>query len=189
MLCSGVFFATTASRPCVFHSPSLASESLSLACPRESNQREGHPGCDASAARRFAAGGRVPLTAHPVPQRNRRDPSRRPLRAFSAALRRPTRGPRARAPSSAFGTFSRTREKGIVFIGWALAHRWESGGPRPTLSFDLRPPPLGAANEKTPGREAVFAKSNKSEAKALGPVFAGMTKLGGFREVGRLSPE
>jgi len=38
-------YAITDSRPCVFHSPSMASESLSLACPRESNQREGHPGC------------------------------------------------------------------------------------------------------------------------------------------------
>ena len=36
-------FARTDSRPCVFSSAILAAESLSLACPRESNQREGHP--------------------------------------------------------------------------------------------------------------------------------------------------
>ena len=113
--------------PVFFHSPSLASESLSLACPRESNQREGHPGCGAAAARRFATGGRVPLTAHPVPQRNRRDPSRRPFGPF-------------RPPSAAPHGAQDQEHSDAAFIGWALAHRGENGGPRPTLSFDFGVP-------------------------------------------------
>jgi len=84
--------------PVFFHSPSLASESLSLACPRESNQREGHPGRGASAARRFATGGRVPLTGHPWPAPEEARSLALPLRALSSALRRPTRGPGSRAP-------------------------------------------------------------------------------------------
>src|SRR4051794_25099844 len=55
-------FATTDSRPCVVSSAFLAAESLSLACARESNQREhtltaavaGEAGDVASALRRFA---------------------------------------------------------------------------------------------------------------------------------------
>ena len=85
-------FATTASRPCVFHSPSLASELLLFACPKRSNQEKGHPGWGASAARRFATGGRGSLTGHPWPDSELARFLRATLRAFSSALRRPTRG-------------------------------------------------------------------------------------------------
>ena len=55
----------------VFSTRIPARGSLSLACPRESNQREGQPGCRAR-LRGFAAGGRVPLTGHPWPDSGRR---------------------------------------------------------------------------------------------------------------------
>jgi len=56
----------------------------------------------------FATGGRVPLTAHPVPQRNRRDPSRRPFGPFRPPFAAPHGDPGSKAKQS---------------IGWALAHR------------------------------------------------------------------
>ena len=122
LLRSGAFSRKPPHVPVFFHSPSLASESLSLACPRESNQREGHPGCGASAARRFATGGRVPRTGHPWPAAESARSIAPTLRAFSAALRRPTRGRDIErplppsAPSPASGgreccSFSRLREK------------------------------------------------------------------------------
>ena len=63
---------------------------------KESRQRNtpqrlapfGHP------ARKVRVIGRVPLIAHPVQQRNRRDPSRRPLRGLIVRCRRKAMGPR-----------------------------------------------------------------------------------------------
>jgi len=95
--------ATTDPHPCVFRSPSLASESLSLACPRESNQREGHPGWGASAARRFATGGRVPLTGHPWPAaESARSLAPTPAGPFRPPSAAPHGDPESRAKQSSF---------------------------------------------------------------------------------------
>ena len=97
----------------------------------------------------FAAGGRVPLTAHPVPQRNRRDPSRRPLRGLFVRPPPPHTGPRsrdtARAPPFRLRHLPPQAGEGNAFIGWALAHR--------LLLFGV---PLGAARtrRKKPARVA-----------------------------------
>jgi len=95
-------YAKTDSRPCVFHSHP-ASGSLSLACPRESNPREGQPGWDAGCAGSLRSAG-VPLTGHPVLLRNERDPSRSPALMRGpgpSALRRPTRAPRSKDEAKA----------------------------------------------------------------------------------------
>ena len=93
-------FAKTDSRPCVVPSAFLADGSLSLACARESNQREHTLGvAPALCAGSLRAAG-VRLTAIPGLQRNERDPSRSPARC--AGLFRPPfaaaqRDPRSRA--------------------------------------------------------------------------------------------
>ena len=101
-----LLLATTASRPCVFHSPSMASESLSLACPRESNH------CAAGAAR----------TAELAPKGRR-------ARMPGVKRRAPRLGQDQERPlpPSAPSPASGGRE---ALIGWALAHRlWLFGGP------------------------------------------------------------
>ena len=128
LLCSGVFFANPPHIPVFFLSPSMASESLSLACPRESNQREGHPGRGASAARRFATGGRVPLTGHPWPAAE----SARSLAPTPSGLfvrpSPPHTGPRIKSAPFRLRHLPPQAGEGNCFIGWALAHRRESGG-------------------------------------------------------------
>jgi hypothetical protein len=76
----------------------LAPKGRRAGCPesREVTKRKGIPGV-APAAALWVRYGR-PGFARVL---------RATLRAFSAALRRPTRGPRSRAPSSAFGTCTR----------------------------------------------------------------------------------
>ena len=81
-------FAITDSRPCVVSSAVLAAESLSLACARESNQREHTLGVAPGAVRRVRYG-RPGFCRQSVPglRQKRRDPSRRPARC--AGLIRP----------------------------------------------------------------------------------------------------
>ena len=82
-----VCFARTASRPCAFSLAILASESLSLACPRESNQREGHPRYRGRRLQPATSRGRCggSLTAHPCADSERARLLRAPLRAFPSA--------------------------------------------------------------------------------------------------------
>ena len=120
-------FARTDSRPCVFPSAILASGSLSLACPRESNQRKRHPRCR---ARRCATGSLraagVSLTAHPVPQRNERDPSRSPACGARGLSVRPS--PRLR------GTRDQERK---ALLRLALTWLLRQGLPRSALPGSL----------------------------------------------------
>ena len=83
-------FARTDSRPCVVPSAFLADGSLSLACARESNQREHTLGvAPALRAGSLRAAG-VLLTGHPGLQPNERDPSRSPARDARACSVRPS---------------------------------------------------------------------------------------------------
>ena len=81
----------------------LPSESLSLACARESNQREAHPGCHARRAMRsgFARTCRGSLNAHPCACNERARIVRAPLRAFRQARAAANGDPGSQARSKA----------------------------------------------------------------------------------------
>jgi hypothetical protein len=81
----------------LFRPPSMADESLSLACPRESNQREhtlaaAVAGHRARRLKRGHSGGS--LTAHPCADSERARVARAPLWAFSSGPRRSREGTR-----------------------------------------------------------------------------------------------
>jgi hypothetical protein len=76
------------------------------------------------------------------------------LRAFSATLRRPTRGPDQERPSSAFGTFSRKREKeqhSLLPLAGEGARRADEGNrsePIPSFALALRGSPFAARSRR-----------------------------------------
>ena len=79
-----------------------ASGFLSLLVQRKEPKKHAPAPCAVRApARTVRVSGRVPLIAHPVQQRNRRDPSRRPLRGLIARCRRKAMGPPGRAKARA----------------------------------------------------------------------------------------
>jgi len=85
-----------------FHSSFGRAGSFLCSC-KERNQRNTPQRLapDAHRARRVRVSGRVPLIAHPVQQRNRRDPLRRPLRGLIVRCRRKAMGPPGRAKARA----------------------------------------------------------------------------------------
>src|SRR5690606_33568619 len=82
------------SRSTAFDIRFATAESLSLACPRESNQREGHPtSAPASQVREPEPGF---STAHPVLTKTRVHPCTRPLRGLIVSVSPLPRGPEKR---------------------------------------------------------------------------------------------
>ena len=82
------------------------------------------------------ASGRIPLIAHPVQQRNRRDPSRRPLRGLIARCRRKAMGPPGRARARASCAQKQKTEQSRFCSGrcsgsWAPSAAARAGRNRP----------------------------------------------------------
>jgi len=114
--------AITAPRPCAFRAHP-ARESLSLACPRESNQREGHPrGRGRRApARRLREGATEVRWRHiPVPTANSRASCARPYGLFPSRPRRGRGGPRRRKQSAA----SCRRSQAMIYRVGFSPPRW-----------------------------------------------------------------
>ena len=78
------------------------------------------------------ASGRIPLIAHPVQQRNRRDPSRRPLRGLIGRCRRKAMGPREEPSARVL----RAEAKGGSKAAFALAVALDPGPRQPRRGQD-----------------------------------------------------
>ena len=127
-------FATTDPHPCVFRSPSLASESLLLLLAQEKVTKEKAPRVGRPPLRGgFATGGRGSLTGHPWPDSElARIPARDPAGFFRPPSAAPHGDPGSKAKQS---------------IGWALAHRggahrWAEAHPIKNITRAKRAPLL-----------------------------------------------
>ena len=104
-----------------FHSSSGRAAYFLCSC-KESRQRNtpqrlapfGHP------ARKVRVSGRVPPIAHPVQQRNRRDPSRRPLRGLIARCRRKAMGPREEQSARVLRAEAKSRSEAALAFALAV---------------------------------------------------------------------
>src|SRR3954464_9033327 len=115
--CLGRRFAKADSRPCAFSSALLAAELLSLACARESNQREHTLGAAPSLREgTLRAAGGLP-TGHPWPAAKAARPLAPPARGAALSVRPSPRhrGTRERERSEGAGSpLSRGRRRGLL---------------------------------------------------------------------------